>query len=109
MPFSGWSDHGFFNFQPTFYWDLATANNYDLITFVYNESSPLNLIVIEQREDIINMYKDGIFSHDSMLFVVYKKNNIDTEFTIPMQGYYAQNISDDSTNAWRTLRFNSNQ
>ena len=23
LPFSGWVDHGFYNFNPTFYWDLA--------------------------------------------------------------------------------------
>ncbi len=35
MPFQGWVDHGFFNFQPTLYWDLAESNNYDVVGFSF--------------------------------------------------------------------------
>ena len=37
MPFSGWYDHGFYNFQPTFYLDLAIANNYGNLGLFYVE------------------------------------------------------------------------
>jgi hypothetical protein len=104
MPFSGWYDHGFFNLQPTFYWDLAKANDYQIITLIYTQSSPIKLIELEQREDIITMAKDGIFTGNSMIFAVFQKSDRSQEFKIPMQGYYSEEISEESQNAWRSLR-----
>jgi hypothetical protein len=31
LPFQGWLNHGFFNYQPAFFLDLARANGYELI------------------------------------------------------------------------------
>jgi len=35
LPVAGGRDHGFFNYHPNFFWDLARANNYLIIHFEY--------------------------------------------------------------------------
>lgn len=35
LPTAGGRDHGFFNYHPCFFWDLARANKYDIMSFEY--------------------------------------------------------------------------
>ena len=35
VPVAGGRDHGFFNYHPCFFWDLARANNYEVLTLDY--------------------------------------------------------------------------
>jgi len=35
LPSAGGRDHGFFNYQPSFFWNLARANDYQILTFDY--------------------------------------------------------------------------
>lgn len=44
MPFHGWIDHGFYCFQPTFYWDLAAANRYEPLKVYVCGITPTKLI-----------------------------------------------------------------
>src|SRR5579863_9707713 len=54
LPFSGWVDHGFFNFNPTFYWDLAAANGYAMMLCTYSEIKPTPLLVpLPLRDSIL--------------------------------------------------------
>ena len=51
-PFIGWIDHGFYNFNPTLFWDLAAINNYHICVFLYAELNPPKTIQLEKpRED----------------------------------------------------------
>jgi hypothetical protein len=102
-PFRGWLEHGFYNFNPTFYWDLAAANNYDVLMMVYNETSPARLVQLSGREHIVDMARAGELGANAMLFAVYRKDG-DAPFAVPSQGFYAKALSDKMVRAWHELR-----
>jgi hypothetical protein len=104
MPFQGWVDHGFFTFQPTFYYDLAKANNYTIYTLLYGELDPPKLLHIPDREFMTQMRVKGEIGANAMLYVVYAKPETDEPFKIPMQGFYEGTLSEESEKAWRLLR-----
>lgn len=92
MPFLGWIDHGFFNFQPTFYWDLAQYNDYQIISFMLQPN--LNsLVEFSDRAGIIRyiqkLASEGHYVNSSNLYAVFKKNNTTSQpFRIPMQSFF---------------------
>lgn len=90
MPFRGWLEHGFYSFNPTFYWDLASANGYKMIILAYAELSPPKLVQLTHREEIINMARKGYLGQEALLYAVMKKSGSESEFSIPMQEYYAR-------------------
>jgi hypothetical protein len=104
LPFSGWVDHGFFNFNSTFYWDLAERNNYYLVFCMYTEISPLKIIPLENRDAVLNLAKNGGIGKNSLIHCLMKKNEIDSDFLLPIQGYYNSSISDEAVQAWHNLR-----
>lgn len=103
-PFTGWLDHGFFNFNPTFYWDLASANGYIIQLFLYTELKPLKLIRIAKREQLAEMAQEGQIGTSSHLYVVFKKPQENFSFRTPQQGYYANTVSVQIIESWDSLR-----
>lgn len=104
MPFRGWLDHGFYSFNPTFYWDLALTNRYTVLILAYAELQPPRLIQITRREKIIDMTRNGSLGKDATLYAVLKKADAESEFQIPMQGVYAGTVSEETAKAWFELR-----
>lgn len=104
LPFTGWVDHGFYNFNPTFCWDLAAANKYEILLALYAEMNPANLIPLHNREQILTMAKSGQIKNNTMIYVTLRKPPEKIPFQIPIQGYYAGTISRDAATAWKTLR-----
>lgn len=104
IPFTGWYDHGFYNVQPTFFWDLAQANNYGLVVYLYVEHQPLKFVQLQKREDIIELVKQKQVAENALLYCVLRKPLADQPFRVPIQGYYAGTISQEAAQAWRTLR-----
>lgn len=104
LPFSGWVDHGFYNFQPTFYWDLAITNQYKIEQAVYAELSPGKLLEITSREMLLQMAKEETIGKNSLIYVLFKKPDIESDFKIPMQGYYAGSLPSEAAELWKTLR-----
>lgn len=103
-PFTGWIDHGFFNFNPTFFWDLAAANGYVVQLFLYTELTPLKIIRISQREQLEEMAKVGQIGINSNVYVVLKKPDENRPFITPQQGYYANTVSEQVKENWQSLR-----
>lgn len=103
-PFTGWMDHGFYNFNPTFYWDLAAANGYTILFFLYTELMPLKMLSISRREQFAEMAKDGQIGTNSNLYVVFRKSIEHSSFVTPQQGYYTGATSDQVKKAWMSLR-----
>ena len=103
-PFTGWPDHGFFNFNPTFYWDLAAANRYVVQRFLYTEINPIKIIRISHREEFSEMAKNGTIGTNSHIYVVYNKPDVKHPFVTPQQGYYANTVSDQVKENWKSLR-----
>lgn len=103
-PFRGWLEHGFYNFNPTFFWDLAAANGYDVVMMLYTEIDPPRLVQLPGREKIIDMARAGELGANAMLYAVYRKSEASSAFVIPAQGFYSGAISDRMAQAWFELR-----
>jgi len=105
-PFTGWIDHGFYSFQPTFYWDLAAANGYAMKGMLYGQLQPFKLKSMNRRDDVPAMLKADEFGANGMIFAVLQSGTDESPFQAPMQGYYAGALSDDLTMAWQAeLRY----
>ncbi len=100
LPMIPWLNHGFFNYHPLLFRDLATANNYKADIFLGNrwgETARLkpkdlfpekNARVLEKAADVL-MKRGGVF-----VVAVFKKAG-DDEFRMPFQGEYRGTISDE--------------
>ena len=104
MPFRGWLEHGFYCFNPTFYWDLAAANDYVVHILAYSELSPPKLIQLPNREKIVELARSGSLGENANLYAVMRRAAVEHEFRIPMQGLYAGAISAQMMKAWYELR-----
>lgn len=103
-PFVGWIDHGFYNFNPTFFWDLAAFNNYSIYEFLYAELNPPRVIRLESRERILQMAKNNNIGKNALLMTVLRRPDEAQPFRFPFQGFYAGNISQNAANDWYSLR-----
>jgi SAM-dependent methyltransferase len=104
LPFQGWVDHGFFTFQPTFFFDLAEANTYVPTVFMYAEVSPPRIVSIQGRDTLHDMAEKGEIGPNAMLFTALRKRSGDAAFKTPLQGYYAQRLNKASVDRWKSLR-----
>jgi hypothetical protein len=102
-PFRGWLDHGFYNFNPTFYWDLAAANGYDELMMIYTETAPLRLRQLSAREQIVDMARAAELGANAMFYAVYRKHG-ERPFAVPAQGIYAKTLTEKMVRAWHELR-----
>lgn len=106
LPFIDWINHGFYNFNPIFFADLAASNNYELIklSFANRDGAELKLdkedypILFEQIKPnqktkfgkMIEIAKDKIGKN--ILLVVITKKKSENHFRIPLQGKYISDI-----------------
>ena len=104
MPLSGWVDHGFYNFQSTFYWDLAAANDYAVEMALYTQLEPLKLVRLEDREAISKMSAAKAIGENSLIYVVLRSPPAARPFRVPMQGYYAGTVTPEARARWTTDR-----
>jgi hypothetical protein len=102
-PFTGWVDHGFYCLQPTLFWDLAAANNYQIVLFALEHLASKTAFDITSRDDIHEMARREQLPGRLMCFVVFRKLTADP-FKIPMQGVYAGTAGEKATQAWKDLR-----
>jgi hypothetical protein len=102
-PFTGWTDHGFFNFQPTFFFDLARANGYEILSFLCGRVKPFQYIQVGSHDDIPRLLKAKRIPDGSHINVVLRKKS-DAEFQVPVQAYYAGALSEESRKLWHELR-----
>ena len=104
FPFVGWLDHGFYNINPTLIADLAAANKYEILIWIYSESNPLKIVQVRNIEEFHEMKKRGEIRENSMLHVVLRKSAQEQPFVTPMQGFYAGVLSSSAAEDWTKLR-----
>jgi hypothetical protein len=80
-PMSGWFQHGFYNYHPTFWSDLAAANGYEI---VYLSQFNLTFGRVDRLQSLSQAHPQ---QGDSMLYLVFRKTK-DAPFCVPMQGRY---------------------
>jgi hypothetical protein len=104
LPWTGWIDHGFYNFQPTLFFDIAAANGYTLHTVCYAVTKPFELESLNSRDAFATLVKSGRLAPNTMLYGVFSKAQADAPFRIPMQGYYDGALTKAQVTDWRTMR-----
>ena len=112
LPFIDWINHGFYNFNPIFFADLAASNNYEIIkiSLANRNGSELRLndenlsILFEQikpnRNDskfkkMIDIAKTKLGRN--ILLVVITRKLSEKVFKTPLQGKYLSDVSDFKT------------
>lgn len=92
MPFLGWMDHGFFNFQPTFYWDLAESNHYEVLAFLFIRGK--EFLYLEDRQAVtsylmaLRLEPKKCSIVPSNAYIAMRKTDEPTDFQIPMQNFF---------------------
>jgi len=112
LPFIDWINHGFYNFNPIFFADLAASNNYEIIkiSLANRDGAELKLndenlsILFEQIkpnrndskfEKMIDIAKTKLGKN--ILLVVITRKLSDNIFKIPLQGKYLSDVSNFKT------------
>lgn len=84
LPFTSYVDHGYFNYQPNLFRDLARANGYELLGMWIN---------IDPKFTHFIPWEHGLEKHirlemsDSLLLVLLRKT-VDADFAPPFQAVY---------------------
>ena len=107
LPFIDWINHGFYNFNPIFFADLAASNKYELIkiSLANRNGAELKLdnnnfsILFEQIKPHLNNSKFAKMIEiakekigKNILLVVVTKKLSDNDFKIPLQGKYLDDV-----------------
>lgn len=82
LPSQGYHNHAFFNYHPSFFLDLARANDYDVLGLHYNlgeELIPYTDSVLAER---------GIMATDFLAIFAVLRKTVDRPFIIPFDGRY---------------------
>jgi SAM-dependent methyltransferase len=113
LPFAPWINHGFYNYHPILFRDIAAANGYEwrLLWLAQNAGKYVEMSIdinssahFEQKKprrplsDLEQAY-DELHSRDNKaqnisIVTAYQKVN-DASFIIPMQGRYVNDVADD--------------
>lgn len=100
LPSLNYANHGFFNYQPRFFLDLAAANGYSLLELSLVERDRRVLDVLRPSyiatyfyylATLLTKSKEG-----NVLVLALLKKNDDREFVTPLQGKYVPDVVDAS-------------
>ena len=98
----GQYDHGFYNYQPTFFADLASANSYKIELMAINSSGGnMEITILEKYEHYHDMVANNKVPVQAGLHVVLRKTT-NEEFIAPQQGYYSENPDAEVMQFWRS-------
>lgn len=86
LPFQGYLNHGFYNYHPNFYRDLAQANNYELAWMLLSLDALSGGLSSYSKVMLNNV---SITSLSTLALVVVLRKTNDEEFKVPFQGKYA--------------------
>ena len=102
LPFEGYFNHGYYNYQPIFFYDLAIFNNYQILGYWYFSEKPNKILkyygtnykALRYNENLIDeldkLVAEGKIintpkTNHSSLGIIYKKLE-DNDFKLPFQG-----------------------
>ncbi|AMK75097.1 MULTISPECIES: hypothetical protein [Methylomonas] len=83
LPAQGNVNHGFYNYHPRFFLDLAVANGYDIVDLSFTVDYRSRLIKYSRAEF------EKWDSHDLLFYAVFRKINNDY-FSTPFDGMFAK-------------------
>ena len=82
LPSQGYQNHSFFNYHPSFFMDLASANNYEMLGLYYNIGDHLYPYVDKFLEA-----NDTRATENVAVFAVMRKRG-NEDFVVPFDGRY---------------------
>jgi hypothetical protein len=88
LPLQGYLNHGFFNFQPCFYDDLAAENRYEIIEkqlIIHPVEDPEQQTMVAYTPE---SFAQNFTSTSSALLAVVLRKVVDSPFRIPFHGAY---------------------
>ena len=105
LPNQGGYDHGFFNYHPTFVFDLSQANRYQIVTLLYGDgtTTPATLTPIADRAAYVSLALKRKLSNYSWLMAALRRPVDDAPFAVPRQGYYDNQLPPELMAAWKSL------
>lgn len=103
-PFTGWLEHGFYNLQPTLFFDLAEFNGYEIRAMCIEEFRQRTVLSLQSRDDVLEYSKSGKIADNALLFVVFRQPGEPRPFRFPIQAYYRGALADEGVTAWKSLR-----
>ena len=103
LPCQGQYDHGFFNFHPTFFFDLAAANFYHVVCGILVDDTmiPNTLVDLPNRQHYFHLLEGGEHPQSAQLFFCLRKLPKETPFVVPQQGVYSAKHSYEVARAWK--------
>jgi SAM-dependent methyltransferase len=105
MPFTPWFNHGFYNFNPILFRDVALANGYKwmFLWICDRVHTPVDIptdegswAFVEKRPKGLIQYLAGVQWSTDMYIVAAWQKVVDTKnFQMPLQGKYKKDVTDD--------------
>ena len=102
LPEQGYYDHGFYNYQPTFFFDLALANNYQIFGFWMYDNNKKELINVHKRENYLKLFvRDNHPTYYDNIVLYKTPSKKKEEFRLPTQHIYSKtNITAEEKKLW---------
>lgn len=99
LPFTPWINHGFYNYNPILFRDLAAANDYKTIfQAIANRSRQWielgEWAFVEKRPDELIRKAQRLMPGGEVFVVFVFRKKTDEPFKFPFQGKYRQDITD---------------
>lgn len=99
LPFTPWLNHGFYNYNPILFRDLAAANDYEMLhTSIANRVGDYVELgdwgFIEKRPYQLIASVERLIPRGEVFIVSLLKKTKDAPFAFPFQGKYKKDIED---------------
>jgi hypothetical protein len=100
LPFTPWLNHGFYNYNPILFRDLASANDYEMVfTAVANRSAQWIEMgaegFIEKRPVQLAEYAEKLLPGGEVFVVSILRKTNTKPFRFPFQGKYKRDVADE--------------
>ena len=104
LPFTPWLNHGFFNYNPIVFRDIAAANGYEWLFALIGDRTGVQRQI--EKEDfewsfqekrpakLAEVLAGGGWKRPDVFFVACWRKTIDADFRIPLQSKYKASIAD---------------
>ncbi len=96
LPFLSYVDHGYFNYQPNLFIDIARANDYELLGIWVNVDPNLASLIPWEKGLHLHLRTDN----SDILLVVLMRKRHDIEFCVPLQAQYEDSATDQTINRY---------
>ena len=101
LPGQGYYDHGFYNYQPTFFFDLAQANDYSIIGFWMYDNNKTEIIKVHTKENYQKLFsRENHPTYYDNVVVFKLSSEKEKEFTLPIQHIYSEKVDKEDVNRW---------